>query len=116
MNKVGHEAWEKHQAFPQRGQAPITRETLAAFTERPKEREAEKKAFFPNMENAVTLSDFCKSRAEGLTQSEPFPAYCFVKCAFPECLSARTFWEEPGIQREGRAGPFRPPPTERSVL
>lgn len=68
------------------------------------------------MENAVTLSDFCKSRAEGLRQSEPFPVHFFVKCSFPKCVSARTFWEKPGNQREGRAGLFRPPPSERSVL
>lgn len=57
MNKVGLKAWEKHQAFPQRGRAPITRETLAAFMERPKERKRRReKAFFPNMENSMTLS------------------------------------------------------------
>lgn len=65
MNKVGREAWEKHQAFPQRGRARITRETLAAFMERPKEkrRRGEEKGIFPNMENSVTLS-LTSARAE----------------------------------------------------
>lgn len=56
MNKVGHEAWEKHQAFPQRGWVRITRETLAAFMERPKEKRSGEKGIFPNMENSMTLS------------------------------------------------------------
>lgn len=56
MNKVGPEAWEKHQAFPQRGRAPVTRETLAVFMERAKEREGGGgRAFSPNMENSVPL-------------------------------------------------------------
>lgn len=102
---------------PREGQAPITRETRAAFTERPKEREAQKKAFFPNMENAGALSNFCKSRAEGLTQSEPFPVHFFLS----NVPSPSVCWPGPSgksLGLRGRGGQVSSglPPSERSVL
>ena len=100
----------------------ITRETQAAFLERPKEeKKEEKRIFSKHGQLSAFLSDFCKSRTKALTQSEPPGAGASspTSSALSLCLPAVRVREAVlGTAWKGGQGRslFRPAPSERSLF
>ena len=98
----------------------ITRETQAAFLERPKEEKKEEKRIFSKQGQLnAFLSDFCKSRTKALTQSEPPGAGASSPALSALSLPSRSVREAVlGTAWKGGQGRslFRPTPSERSLF
>ena len=97
----------------------ITRETQAAFLERPKEEKKEKCIFSKQGQLNAFRSDFCKSRTKALRQSEPPGAGASSPALGALSLPSRSVREAVlGTARKGGQGRslFRPAPSERSLF
>lgn len=100
MNKVGLPWHGRSAGFPPAKEGGITRETLTAVSERPKE--GRKKHFSKHGQLSDFRSDFCKSRTKDTDEGQAFPEQgppastfsAWLHAALTECVSGRQLWEQ----------------------